>query len=178
MDLSVALPMDLKVDLLMDPSVALLSEALHSAEAPHLRRMAPLLLHLTRTVLLPTVDPLTVDLLTDLSEARPTEDHSEALPTDRSEDLPKEDLSGALLMAHPLSVDRRSEAAAVDTAAAHLPATELPQCQRPFPRSTRPTVDTHKLIYFELDNDTQRPSSRVNIHFVTTTTFCISILTE
>lgn len=43
------------------------------------------------------------------------------------------------------SVEARSAAAAVDSVP-HPPAMEPPQCQRRCPRSTRPTVDTHKQL--------------------------------
>lgn len=126
--------------------------AVDSEAAPteFLRRTAPPHLHLRNTVLHLTVVHRSEAAAVDRSVAHRL---SVAAAADPSVDP----LSVAAAAAH-------SEVAAADSVPLH-PATELPQCHKPFPRSTRPTVDTRKLIdcvVSQLNCERNRTSSRVN----------------
>lgn len=194
---SVALP---SVDPLSGEAV---SEAAAALTLAHRPRTAPLLLRPARTVLLLRAAHLTVEdhsedrlrpLVVAREDTRPvgarveTEDglrevarvemeagHQVAARVETEAGRPvvaredSEDLDQDL---H--SVDRRS------AAAPPRPAMERRQCHRRCPRSTRPTVDTHKALLTSQDNAIERAtcSSRVNIHFVTpTTTLYLLMLT-
>lgn len=185
-------------------SVALPSVDLHSAVAvseaaaltvAHRPRTVPLLLRPALTVLLLRAAHLTVDHSEVAREdTRPvgarveTEDgqrevarvemeagHQVAARVETEAGRPvaaREDSVGPDPDLH--SEDRRS------AAAPPRPAMERRQCHRRCPRSTRPTVDTHKALLTSQDNAIKRAtcSSRVNIHFVTpTTTLYLLMLT-
>lgn len=153
-DLSVEAVADLSEDTLQEDTHQEDSrlEAVDSEAAPteFLRRTAPPHLHLRNTVLHLTVVH-----------------RSEAAAVDRSAVLRLSVAAAADPSVDPLSVAAaaaHSEVAAADSVPLH-PATELPQCHKPFPRSTRPTVDTRKLIncvVSQLNCERNRTSSRVN----------------
>lgn len=135
------------VTLQVDSRLVRLSEVVDSVAAPteFPLLMVPPHLHPRSTVLrLTVVVHRSVEAAADLSGDRP----SVAVEADLSVD--------------PLSARLEAAAHSAADSVRPLPATELPQCHRLFPRSTRPTVDTRKLINCLINCKRNRTSSRVN----------------